>query len=365
MDYASSLLSFLPGGRRSPGITQLLSKLESYLPEDQIERVQLAYELAEQSHKGQKRLTGEPYISHPVAVAAILADLHLDAQTICAALLHDVIEDTPTAKEEIVAQFGREVAELVDGVSKLDQVQFKSRKEAQAESFRKMILAMTQDIRIIMVKLADRTHNMRTLGSMPPIKRRRIALETLEIYAPIANRLGIHSIKTELENLGFQSLYPQRHKVLDRELKRAHGNQKEFLPKITGRLNDALKKASIKGLVESREKHLYGVYQKMRKKHVPLAQIIDVYGVRVIVDSVDACYRALGLVHSTYKPMPGRFKDYIAIPRINGYQSLHTTLFGPNGIPLEVQIRTTAMHQLAENGIAAHWQYKTARWSQY
>jgi RelA/SpoT family (p)ppGpp synthetase len=359
MDYASSLLSFLPGGRRSPGIAQLLSKLESYLPENQIERIQHAYELAEQSHKGQKRLTGEAYISHPVAVAAILADLHLDAQTICAALLHDVIEDTPTAKEEIVEQFGREVAELVDGVSKLDQVQFKSRKEAQAESFRKMILAMTQDIRIIMVKLADRVHNMRTLGSMPPIKRRRIALETLEIYAPIANRLGIHSIKTELENLGFQSLYPQRHKVLDRELKRAHGNQKEFLPKITDRLSDALKKAALKGLVESREKHLYGVYQKMRKKHLPLAQIIDVFGVRVIVNSVDDCYRALGVVHNAYKPMPGRFKDYIAIPRINGYQSLHTTLFGPNGIPLEVQIRTTAMHQLAENGIAAHWQYKT------
>jgi guanosine-3',5'-bis(diphosphate) 3'-pyrophosphohydrolase len=358
MDYASSLLSFLPGGRRAPGISQLLTKLEAYLPPEQVERVQEAYELASAAHKGQKRLTGEAYITHPVAVASILAELHLDGQTVCAALLHDVIEDTPTAKEEILERFGREVAELVDGVSKLDKVQFKSRKEAQAESFRKMILAMVRDIRVIMVKLADRTHNMRTLGAMPVPKRRRIALETLEIYAPIANRLGIHSIKLELEDLGFQSLYPQRYKVLERELKRARGHQKEFLPKITSSLGNALTKASLQGSVDSREKHLYSIYQKMRRKGVPLADVIDVYGVRVVVDSVDACYRALGLVHGIYKPMPGRFKDYIAIPRINGYQSLHTTLFGPNGVPLEVQIRTADMHRLAENGIAAHWQYK-------
>src|SRR5208282_4487737 len=242
MDYASSLLSFLPGGRRSPGIYQLVAKLEGYLPPEQVERVQDAYELANGAHKGQKRLTGEAYITHPVAVAGILADLHLDGQTICAALLHDVIEDTPTAKDEILARFGREVAELVDGVSKLDKVQFKSRKEAQAESFRKMILAMVRDIRVIMVKLADRTHNMRTLGAMPTPKRRRIALETLDIYAPIANRLGIHSIKLELEDLGFRALYPQRYQVLERELKRSRGNQKEFLPKITSNISAGLVK---------------------------------------------------------------------------------------------------------------------------
>jgi len=358
MGYASSLLSFLPGGRRAPGFAQLVAKLEAYLPPDQVERVQEAYELAREAHKGQKRLSGDDYISHPVAVAGILADLHLDGQTICAALLHDVIEDTPTAKDEILERFGREVAELVDGVSKLDKVQFKSRKEAQAESFRKMILAMVRDIRVIMVKLADRTHNMRTVGAMPPPKRRRIALETLEIYAPIANRLGIHSIKLELEDLGFQALYPQRYKVLERELKRAHGNQKEFLPKIVANIEGALKKAGLEGRVESREKHLYSIYQKMRRKGISLSEIIDVYGVRVVVDSVDACYRALGLVHGLYRPMPGRFKDYIAIPRINAYQSLHTTLFGPNGVPLEVQIRTADMHRVAERGIAAHWQYK-------
>jgi len=358
MDYASSLLSFLPGGRRSPGISQLIAKLEDYLPPEQVERVQEAYEVANESHKGQKRMSGEAYITHPVAVAGILADLHLDHQTICAALLHDVIEDTPTAKDEIVARFGREVGELVDGVSKLDKIQFKSRKEAQAESFRKMILAMVRDIRVIMVKLADRTHNMRTLGAMPPAKRRRIALETLDIYAPIANRLGIHSMKLELEDLGFHALYPQRYKVLEREVKQARGNQKEFLPKITANIQGALVKAQLDGTVESREKHLFSIYQKMRRKGVPLADVIDVYGVRVVVDSVDTCYRTLGLVHGLYKPMPGRFKDYIAIPRLNGYQSLHTTLFGPNGVPLEVQIRTRDMHRLAENGIAAHWQYK-------
>jgi RelA/SpoT family (p)ppGpp synthetase len=359
MERASSLLSFLPGGRRSPGIAQLITKVESYLPQQHVERVQEAYELAADAHRDQKRFTGEPYVTHPVAVAALLADLHLDVQTICAALLHDVIEDTPTAKDDIVDRFGHEVGELVDGVSKLDKVQFKSRKEAQAESFRKMILAMTRDIRIILVKLADRTHNMRTLSTMPPEKRRRIATETIEIYAPIANRLGIHSMKLELEDLGFQNLYPHRYQVLDRELKRAHGNQKEFLPKIVEKINNSFQSGGLKASVNAREKHLFSIYQKMRRKRLPLAQIIDVFGIRIIVESADQCYRALGLVHSIYKPMPGRFKDYIAIPRINGYQSLHTTLFGPNGIPLEVQIRTAEMHQLAENGIAAHWRYKT------
>jgi RelA/SpoT family (p)ppGpp synthetase len=359
VDYASSLLSFLPGGRRAPGISQLIAKLESYLPAAQVERVQEAYELANESHKGQKRMTGEAYITHPVAVAMILADLRMDGQTICAALLHDVIEDTPTAKDEIVSRFGREVGEIVDGVSKLDKVQFKSRKEAQAESFRKMILAMVRDIRVIMVKLADRTHNMRTMTGMPAPKRRRIAQETLDIYAPIANRLGIHSIKLELEDLGFKALYPQRYRVIERELKKARGNQKEFLPKIVANIDKGMKKAAIAAQVDSREKHLYSVYQKMRRKRVSLSQVIDVYGLRVVVDTVDSCYRTLGVVHGLYKPMPGRFKDYIAIPRINGYQSLHTTLFGPNGVPIEVQIRTEDMHRLAESGIAAHWQYKS------
>ena len=359
MDYASSILGLLPTGRRSIGVTQLLNKLESYLPPAQVDRVRDAYEFGAEAHEGQKRLSGEPYIAHPVAVAQILADLHLDAPTIMAAILHDVIEDTPTAKDEIAERFGADVAELVDGVSKLDHIQFRSRAEAQAESFRKMLLAMVRDIRVIMVKLADRTHNMRTLGAVPPAKRRMVARETLEIYAPIANRLGIHSIKSELEELGFKALYPGRYRIIEKAIKRARGNQKQFIGKIAQNLHDTLEKANIKGRVEGREKHLYSVYQKMRRKRAPLTSIVDVFGFRIVVDSIDTCYRVLGLVHGLYRPMPGRFKDYIAIPRINGYQSLHTTLFGPNGMPIEVQIRTEEMHRVAESGIAAHWQYKT------
>ncbi|HLS80643.1 MAG TPA: RelA/SpoT family protein, partial [Steroidobacter sp.] len=359
MDYASSLLSLLPTGRRSTGVTQLLNKLETYLPPAQVDRVRDAYDFAAAAHEGQKRLSGEPYIAHPVAVANILADLHLDAPTIIAAILHDVIEDTTTAKDEIAERFGADVAELVDGVSKLDHIQFRSRAEAQAESFRKMLLAMVRDIRVIMVKLADRTHNMRTLGSVPPAKRRTVARETLEIYAPIANRLGIHTIKSELEDLGFKALYPDRYRVIEKALRKARGNQKQFVGKILGNLRGALAKAGVQGRVEGREKHLYSVYQKMRRKRAPLNSIVDVFGFRIVVDSVDTCYRVLGIVHGLYRPMPGRFKDYIAIPRINGYQSLHTTLFGPNGMPIEVQIRTEEMHRVAEAGIAAHWQYKS------
>jgi RelA/SpoT family (p)ppGpp synthetase len=359
MDYAASILSFLPGGKRSLGINQLVSKLENYLPPDQVERIQQAYEFGATAHKGQKRLSGEPFISHPIAAANILADLHVDAETIMAAILHDVIEDTPTAKEQIAEQFGREVAELVDGVTKLDQIKFKNREEAQAESFRKMLLAMVRDIRVILVKLADRTHNMRTLEAMPLPKRRLVARETLDIYAPIADRLGLYSIKTELEELGFKALYPQRYRVIEKELKRARGNQKQFVGKIAEALRASLGKAGIQAQVEGREKHLFSVYRKMRKKGVPLNEIVDVYGFRIVVDSVDTTYRALGVVHGLYKPMPGRFKDYVAIPRINGYQSLHTTLFGPNGVPIEVQIRTVDMHRVAEGGIAAHWKYKT------
>src|SRR5262245_15634409 len=359
MDYASSLLGLLPGGRRTPGLKELLNTVDKYLPTEQVERIREPAEFGASAHKSQKRLSGEPYIAHPVAAAAILADLKLDADTIVAAILHDVIEDTPTPKDQLAARFGKDVAELVDAVTKLDQIKFKSREEAQAESFRKMLLAMVRDLRVILVKLADRTHNMRTIEAMAPARRRAIARETLEIYAPIAERLGLYNMKLELEDLGFKALYPRRYQVLERALKRARGNQKEFLKKIEQQLNAALMKAEIAAHVETREKHLYSIYRKMRRKRALLGEIVDVYGLRIIVDRPDTCYRALGAVHAVFKPMPGRFKDYIAIPRVNGYQSLHTTLFGPNGVPIEVQIRTADMHRVAEAGIAAHWKYKS------
>src|SRR5579872_5620995 len=358
MDYASSLLGLLPGGRRTPGLKELLASVGSYLPAEQVTRIKEAAEFGASAHKGQKRLSGEPYIAHPVAAAAILADLHLDTDTIVAAILHDVIEDTPTPKNQLAERFGADVAELVDSVTKLDQIKFKSREEAQAESFRKMLLAMVRDLRVILVKLADRTHNMRTIEAMAPARRRAIARETLEIYAPIAERLGLYNMKLELEDLGFKALYPRRYLVLERALKRARGNQKEFLKKIEQQLNAALVKNEIAAKVDTREKHLYSIYKKMRRKRAILNEIVDVYGIRIIVDKADTCYRALGIVHSVFKPMPGRFKDYIAIPRVNGYQSLHTTLFGPNGVPIEAQIRTEDMHRVAESGIAAHWRYK-------
>ena len=359
MDYASSLLGLLPGGRRTPGLKELLATVGSYLAPEQVSRVRAAAEFGTSAHHGQKRLSGEPYIAHPVATAAILADLHLDADTIIAAILHDVIEDTPTPKDQLAARFGADVAELVDGVTKLDQIKFKSREEAQAESFRKMLLAMVRDLRVILVKLADRTHNMRTIEAMAPARRRAIARETLDIYAPIAERLGLYNMKLELEDLGFKALYPQRYRVLERAVKRARGNQKAFLTKIEQQLNAGLIKSQIEARVVTREKHLYSIYQKMRRKRAPLAEIVDVYGIRIVVDSPDTCYRALGAVHAVFKPMPGRFKDYIAIPRVNGYQSLHTTLFGPNGVPIEAQLRTSDMHRVAEAGIAAHWRYKS------
>jgi RelA/SpoT family (p)ppGpp synthetase len=358
MDYASSLLGFLPGTRRTPGLKDLLARVTSYLPPDQVERIREAAEFGAQAHQGQKRLSGEAYIAHPVAVAEILAELHLDADTIVGAILHDVMEDTPIAKDELARRFGSDVAEIVDGVTKLDQIRFKNRKEAQAESFRKMLLAMVRDLRVILVKLADRTHNLRTIEVMAPAKRRQIARETLDIYAPVAERLGLYGIKLELEDLGFRTLYPQRYRVIERTLKRARGNQKEFLGKIRTQLEGALTRASIQGKVEAREKHLYSIYKKMLSKRTQLSEIVDVYGLRIIVDSGDTCYRALGVVHGVYRPMPGRFKDYVAIPRVNGYQSLHTTLFGPNGVPIEVQIRTVDMDRVAESGIAAHWKYK-------
>jgi guanosine-3',5'-bis(diphosphate) 3'-pyrophosphohydrolase len=359
VDYASSLLGLLPGAKRgTPGVKELLTKVAKYLPHEQVERIREAAEFGAAAHQGQKRVSGEPYITHPVAAAEILADLHLDADTIVGAILHDVIEDTPIAKADIAARFGHDVAEIVDGVTKLDQIRFKNREEAQAENFRKMLLAMVRDLRVILVKLADRMHNLRTIDALAPAKRRSIARETLDIYAPVAERLGLYAMKLELEDLGFRTLYPQRYRVIERALKRARGNQKEFLNKIRAQLEAALKKAAIPGRVEAREKHLFSIYRKMLRKRAMLSEIVDVYGLRITIDAVDTCYRSLGVVHSVYKPMPGRFKDYIAIPRINGYQSLHTTLFGPNGVPIEVQIRTDDMDRVAESGIAAHWKYK-------
>jgi RelA/SpoT family (p)ppGpp synthetase len=357
MDYAAAILNRLPLARRNHGLSGLLQKV-GYLPKQQLSVIADAYAFSADAHEGQKRRSGDPYITHPLAVAGILADLHLDYQSIAAALMHDVIEDTPTAKDEIAARFGTEIASIVDGVSKLERLNFSSRSELQVESFRKMMLAMVQDIRVILLKLADRLHNMQTLDSMPADKQQRIARETLEIYAPIANRLGINAVKTELEDLGFRHAYPFRYRVLDKAVRRAEGNQRQFLKRISERLDKALDIAGVKASVTGRKKHLYSIYRKMAAKKHSLGDITDVFGFRVVVDSVDDCYRTLGIVHQLYKPMPGRFKDYIAIPRMNGYQSLHTSLFGPNGMPIEVQIRTGEMERIAERGIAAHWQYK-------
>jgi RelA/SpoT family (p)ppGpp synthetase len=359
MDYAATLLSRLPGAsRRDHGLKHLIDTLEAYLPEEQIETIMRAYEMGAAAHRGQKRKSGEPYISHPVAVAQELADIRLDAQAICAAILHDVVEDTSVSLADIERDFGQEVAALVDGVSKLDQIQFRSRAEAQAESFRKMMLAMIEDIRVILVKLADRMHNMQTLDAMPPDARARIARETLDIYAPIANRLGINRMKVELEDLGFKYLYPFRYRVLGKALRRSDGNQRQIVKRISEEFSEALAEEDIHSEVIGREKHLYSIYKKMAEKKRLLSDVVDVYGFRIIVDDVNDCYKVLGIVHGLYKPMPGRFKDYIAIPRINGYQSLHTTLFGPKGQPLEVQIRTRDMDRVAESGVASHWQYK-------
>ncbi len=359
MDYAATLLSKLPGAsRRDHGLRRLIDSLESYLPPEQIDTIMQAYEFGAAAHDGQMRKTGEPYISHPVAVAQDLADMHLDAQAIAAAILHDVVEDTEASIDDIEAKFGTEVAQLVDGVSKLDQIQFRSRAEAQAESFRKMMLAMIEDIRVILVKLADRLHNMKTLDAMPEEKRKRIARETLDIYAPIANRLGINRMKVELQDLGFRYLYPMRYRVLDKALRKSKGSQRQIVKRISEEFEKTLSDEGIEGDIVGREKHLYSIYKKMAEKKRMLGDVVDVYGFRIIVDDVGTCYKVLGLVHGLYKPMPGRFKDYIAIPRVNGYQSLHTTLFGPKGLPLEIQIRTHEMDRVAESGVASHWQYK-------
>lgn len=358
MDYGAAIRESLPvAWRGGDHFSRLAAALKTYLPADELPGIEAAYEFSAKLHEGQQRRSGDPYITHPVAVAEILAGLHLDAGTIKAALLHDVVEDTPGTLEEIKTRFGEDVALLVDGVSKLDRLHFDSAAEAQAESFRKMLLAMVQDLRVILVKLADRTHNMRTLDALSPEKQRRIARETLEIYAPIANRLGIYSLKVELEELGFRARYPRRYRILQRALRSVSGSQRH-LRKLEARLTKALKEQGVEARVFSREKRMYSIYKKMRRKHAHLREIVDVYGIRIVVPDVDTCYRVLGMVHQAYKPMPGRFKDYISIPRVNGYQSLHTTLFGPNALPLEVQIRTEEMDRVAERGIAANWQYK-------
>ena len=342
-------------------ISELCSLLESYLEPEQVRTVERAYRFGAEAHAGQQRLSGEAYITHPLAVARVLAEMRLDHQSIVAALLHDVIEDTPTAKDQIAADFGDEVAELVDGVSKLTQIHFESKAEAQAANFRKMMLAMSRDIRVIIIKLADRLHNMRTVWVMPPGKRRRIARETLEIYAPIANRLGINTMRVELEDLCFAALYPMRCRVIKAQVRKARRNQKALIGRVSAALQERLELMGVSARIDGREKHLYGIYQKMRGEageRKGFGAVFDVYGFRAVVDSVDACYRVLGAVHGLYKPVPGHFKDYIAIPKGNGYQSLHTTLWGPQGVQVEVQIRTAEMHRVAEMGVAAHWMYK-------
>jgi GTP pyrophosphokinase len=335
-------------------------RLKQYLKPQDIEQVRGAYRFAFQAHEGIVRKTGEPYITHPVSVACILADLHMDVPTILAALLHDVVEDTEITTHDIAEKFGQQVAELVDGLTKLDKIEFQSASVAQAENFRKMLLAMSQDVRVILVKLADRLHNMQTLEAMKPEKQKLIAKETLEIYAPIANRLGLNDIYQALEDLSFQYLYPMRFRAISKAIMAARGNRKEVVSKILESIKQQLISLNIDAEVSGREKHLYSIYKKMSGKTTTFSQIYDIYGFRVVVKDLPSCYLALGALHALYKPIPSKFKDYIAIPKANGYQSLHTTLFGPFGTPIEVQIRSTEMHNIADAGVAAHWLYKAS-----
>ncbi len=347
----------LPLKHQVVSIEGLLSKL-SYLKPEEIAQVKKAFQFSDAAHLGQYRHSGEPYITHPVAVAELCATWRLDAPSIMAALMHDVIEDTGCTKADLVEKFGNKVAELVEGLTKLDKLEFQSHAEAQAESFRKMFMAMARDVRVILVKLADRTHNMRTLDAVPMEKRRRVAAETIEIYAPIAHRLGLNVIYRDLQDLSFRYSMPMRFRVIEGAVKRARGNRKEMVEKILQASRMAFAKANLEVDLRGREKTLFSIYTKMRSKHLSFSQVLDVYAFRVTVHSIDECYRALGILHSLYKPMPGKFKDYIAIPKLNGYQSLHTTLLGPSGVPVEFQIRTTEMHAVAEAGVAAHWAYK-------
>ena len=337
---------------------QLKTKLLGYLKAEDVGRIEAAYHFAANAHAGQFRISGEPYVTHPVAVASLVADWRLDPQALIAALLHDVMEDTHITKAEIAERFGKVAAELVDGLSKLDKIEFRSQEEAQAENFRKMLLAMASDLRVILVKLADRMHNMRTLHCVRPAKRRRIASETLEIYAPIANRLGLNNLYRELQELSFEHKFPMRYRVLSRAIKAARGNRREVVGKVLQSIEERLPQWNLAAEVRGREKHLFSIYRKMAEKHLSFSQVLDIYGFRVIVRDVPSCYLAIGALHSMYKPVPGKFKDYIAIPKANGYQSVHTTLIGPFGTPVEVQIRTAAMHHIAESGVASHWLYK-------
>jgi guanosine-3',5'-bis(diphosphate) 3'-pyrophosphohydrolase len=336
------------------------AKLAAYLKPDEVAIVGEAFAYAELAHRGQLRSSGDPYISHPLAVAETLADWHLDTQALIAGLLHDVMEDTAVGKEQIAQRFGKAAADLVDGVSKLGRIEHQSYEQAQADNFRKMLMAMARDVRVILIKLADRWHNMRTLGPMRPEKRRRIARETQEIYAPIANRLGLNSLYRELQELSFQYMQPMRYRVLSKAVKNARGNRREVVGKILESIKKRLPEFSIDADVMGREKHIYGIYRKMREKHLSFSQVLDIYGFRIIVKDIGTCYLTLGALHSLYKPVPGKFKDYIAIPKANGYQSLHTTLIGPYGTPVEAQIRTRDMHHVAESGVASHWLYKNA-----
>ena len=340
-------------------IDEFAGRLKSYLNSEQVNLVRRAYYYAEQAHDGQTRRSGDPYIIHPLEVASILADMHMDHQSLMAAMLHDVIEDTGIEKQAIAEQFGDTVAELVDGVSKLTHMHFENKTLAQAENFQKMALAMARDIRVILVKLSDRLHNMRTLGVLRPDKRRRIAKETLDIYVPIANRLGMHTLRTELEDLGFFAMHPMRARLIRQAVRNARGNRKDLVSQVQQAVATRLEEEGLKGRVVGREKHLYSIYSKMKNQRKSFDDIMDMFAFRIIVDKVDSSYRALGIVHNLYKPIPGRFKDYIAIPKANGYQSLHTTLFGMHGVPIEIQIRTQEMEDMANNGIAAHWLYKS------
>ena len=337
----------------------LTDKLTLYLDPKEVDRIERAYHFSEKCHLGQMRQSGDPYITHPLAVANILADMRMDHESLMAALLHDVIEDTGVTKGQISRRFGRTVADLVDGVSKLGEVASASLAEQQAESFQKMTLAMSRDIRVMLVKLADRLHNMRTLGVLSPEKKRRIARETIDIYAPIAQRLGINDVRLEFEDLGFAAMYPLRHRRLREALKASRKNRKEVVSEIHQSIEMRLDKEMVKVKVKGREKHLWSIYLKMREKKKSFRDIMDVFAFRLIVENVDDCYRALGIIHNIYKPVPGEFKDYIAIPKANGYQSLHTVLVGMHGVIIEVQIRTTEMEAMANFGIAAHWEYKT------
>lgn len=340
-------------------IDSLSESLTEYLESDQVNLVRRAYYYAEQAHDGQLRISGDPYVTHPLAVAGILREMHMDHQSVAAAMLHDVIEDTGLTKEAISGQFGSSVADIVDGVSKLNRIEFSTQAEAQAENFQKMALAMAKDIRVILVKLADRMHNMRTLSALKPEKQRRIARETLDIYAPIANRLGMNNMRIEFEERGFEALYPMRARRLEAAVKSIAGNRKAIVLQIESALTACLQRESLPGRVLGRKKHIFSIYNKMREKRISFREITDVFAFRIVTDEVDSCYRILGAVHNLYKPVPGRFKDYIAIPKVNGYQSLHTTLFSIHAIPIEIQIRTEDMEAMANNGIAAHWLYKS------